>query len=273
MTTLPAQPLVSVIMPTYNRASLIGAAIESVLAQTYPHFELIVIDNFSDDDTERVVLAYAARDARVKYFKFANHGLVAASRNAGMRAAGGKYLAFLDSDDAWLPAKLARQVAFLESHPLVFLLYSRFHISKDGIITGVGPRRFALARGRAFKQLFLSDNVIGSLTVMMRREGLGAPYLFRAEPALYAVEDYDLWLRVARDHAIDYLDEPLAIHHRHDTNMTSSVRQFFVKNVRLMEAYRGEVPRSLIARRYVQCFLPVLASLAYRPIAKIFRAG
>lgn len=267
--TPPAPPLVSVIMPTYNRASLIGPAIESVLAQTYSHLELIVIDNFSTDDTERFVGALAARDPRIRYFKFANNGLVAASRNAGMQAAAGKYLAFLDSDDAWLPPKLALQVAFMESHPHVFLLYSRFYISKDGAITGVGPRGFRLVRGRAFKRLFLSDNVIGSLTVIMRREGPGAPYYFRAEPALYAVEDYDLWLRVARDHVIDYLDEPLAIHHRHDTNMTASVREFFRKNVRLMGAYRGEVSRSMIARRYLRCFLPVLTSLAYRPIAKI----
>src|SRR5947207_12701130 len=96
-------PLVSVIMPAYNRAYLIDKSIESVLNQTYRRLELIVIDNYSEDDTESVVKSFAERDPRLKYFKYANHGLVAASRNAGIDAATGQYLAFLDSDDLWLP--------------------------------------------------------------------------------------------------------------------------------------------------------------------------
>src|SRR3989304_8476363 len=98
------QPLVSVIMPTYNHARFIGEAIGSVLNQTYPNLELIIIDNYSEDNTEEIVSSY--KNQRVKYFKFRNHGVIAASRNYGMRHAQGDYIAFLDSDDLWEPTKI-----------------------------------------------------------------------------------------------------------------------------------------------------------------------
>jgi glycosyltransferase involved in cell wall biosynthesis len=258
------RPLVSVIMPTYNRGALIGKSIESVLSQTYRELELIVIDNFSADDTEHVVQAYAGRDARVRYIKCANHGLVAASRNAGMRAATGTYLAFLDSDDLWLPEKLQKQVEFLERRTDVFLVYSKFFVSRNGKMAGVGPRTRRMARGRVFEQLFVSDNMIGSLTVMMRRADDASAYYFRTDRELYAVEDYDLWLRIARRETLDFIDEPLAIYTIHDTNMTASLRLFFDKNLKLMKLYRRDVPTVLLLRRYLVCFVPAIGSALYR---------
>src|SRR6266704_594323 len=134
--TATREPLVSVIMPTYNRAKLIDKSIESVLSQTYRRLELIVIDNYSQDETETVVKSFSDQDPRVRYFKYANHGLVAASRNAGIDAAKGQYLAFLDSDDLWLPEKVQKQVDFLECHKDVFLVYSRFFVRKGSAIVG-----------------------------------------------------------------------------------------------------------------------------------------
>jgi glycosyltransferase involved in cell wall biosynthesis len=259
-------PLVSVVMPTYNHAKFIARSIRSVLAQTYPQLEVIVVDNHSQDDTERIVADIAAADPRVRYFKFDNGGLVAASRNAGMDAADGKYIAFLDSDDEWLPAKLEKQVALLESRPDVFLVYSRFLVRKGAATTGIGPRVYGMVRGRAFKRLFLSDNMIGSLTVVMRNgEGADA-FRFRVAPELYAIEDYDMWLRVARAKTIDYVDEPLAVYNVHDANMTASMKLYFTKNLRFMRAYRREVPQLLMLKRYVYCFAPALAALVYRKL-------
>ena len=107
------RPLVSVIMPTYNQAAFIGEAIQSVLAQTYSDLELIVIDNYSSDSTRDVVASL--RDARVRYFQFANQGVIAAGGNFGVRQARGEVLAFLDSDDAWLPNKLEAQLPHLRA--------------------------------------------------------------------------------------------------------------------------------------------------------------
>lgn len=266
-------PMVSVIMPTYNRAGMIGRSIESVLSQTYRHLELIVIDNFSGDDTDQVVRAFADRDSRVRYFKYANHGLVAASRNAGIRAAGGQYIAFLDSDDLWLPEKVQKQVDFLERRPDVFLVYSKFYVSRNDAIVGVKPRTRRMVRGRAFERLFVSDNMIGSLTVMMRRTDEAHAYYFRTDEDLYAVEDYDLWLRIARAETLDFIDEPLAVYTIHDANMTASVGLFFRKNLKLMKLYRHDVSTQLLLRRYLVCFVPVIGSLLYRKAGAIFSSA
>ena len=106
-------PLVSIIIPTYNREKIIGRAIDSVFAQTWQNFEIIVLDDGSQDNTKAVVEAYGPK---VKYFYQGNKG-IAGARNGGMRHAGGDYLAFLDSDDYWLPAKLEKQMALFGEHP------------------------------------------------------------------------------------------------------------------------------------------------------------
>src|SRR4051812_44716056 len=98
-------PLVSVVIPTYNHAQFLGRALGSVIAQTYTNWEAIVVDNHSQDDTDAVVASQS--DPRIKLLKIHNNGVIAASRNKAMREARGEWIAFLDSDDAWYPEKLA----------------------------------------------------------------------------------------------------------------------------------------------------------------------
>ena len=102
------QPLVSVIMPTYNHAKFIAKAIESVLSQTSQNLELIIIDNYSEDDTGEIVAS--CEDDRIIYLKFRNNGIIAASRNHGIKHSHGEYIAFLDSDDLWHKQKLEKQL-------------------------------------------------------------------------------------------------------------------------------------------------------------------
>ena len=106
-----AQPLVSVVMPTYNHAQFIKEAIESVLSQSYRNMELIVIDNYSQDNTRQIVESFG--DPRIKYHQFANNGIIAASRNYGITQAQGEYVAFIDSDDVWFGDKLKLQMEAL----------------------------------------------------------------------------------------------------------------------------------------------------------------
>ena len=113
------QPLVSVIMPTYNQEEYISDSVDSVLGQTYHHYELIIINNHSEDGTEEIVRSYS--DPRIQYYKFNNHGIIAASRNYGIRLSKGKYIAFLDSDDIWLPKKLEKQAQMMEENPEIAL--------------------------------------------------------------------------------------------------------------------------------------------------------
>src|SRR5438128_4884423 len=111
--------LVSVVIPTYNHAHFLAEAIRSVRAQTYRPIEIIVVDNFSTDDTERVVSQIALPSPT--YIKFANQGVIAASRNVGIRAAAGEYVAFLDADDIWSPNKLERQLPHLLDPAIVLV--------------------------------------------------------------------------------------------------------------------------------------------------------
>ena len=101
------QSLVSVVMPTYNHAQYIGEAITSVLNQDYQNLELIIVDNFSEDNTEAIVNGF--NDQRIQYYQFANNGIIAASRNYGITKASGEFIAFLDSDDIWKEGKLKKQ--------------------------------------------------------------------------------------------------------------------------------------------------------------------
>ena len=115
--------LVSIVLPTYNRADLLGRAIDSVVAQTYAHWELIVWDDGSTDETRRVVDRYS--DPRIQYLRGTNHG-AAYARNRAIEASGGEYLAFLDSDDEWNADKLWLEAAALTSHPEIDVLFSDF---------------------------------------------------------------------------------------------------------------------------------------------------
>ena len=106
--------LVSIVMPSWNTARFIGDSIRSVLAQTYPHWELLIVDDCSTDDTDDVVASFA--DARIRFFKNETNSGAAVSRNRALREAEGEWIAFLDSDDLWAPDKLEKQIAFMQAN-------------------------------------------------------------------------------------------------------------------------------------------------------------
>ena len=188
--------LVSVIMPTYNHARYIGEAIESVLNQTYKNFELIIIDNYSTDNTAEIVASY--NDKRIKYLKFRNHGIIAASRNHGIKNSNGKYIAFLDSDDIWLPQKLELQIELMESNKDIFTsLYRKSVIANSGTVV----------RMEVFKELGLLDE----------------------NPKLVTIEDYEMWLRIAKSRPIDYVDHKIQLLYRIRCDNSSNMMKSFTK--------------------------------------------
>ncbi|MFC2025019.1 glycosyltransferase [Chloroflexota bacterium] len=218
---------VSVIIPTYNRAHLISNAIDSILAQTFNDFELIIVDNFSSDDTESVVKSYV--DRRIRYFKNNNNGLVSINRNYGIENSRGEYIAFLDDDDSWLPKKLEKQVSLLESNNELGLVYSDCYVidDNDNIRENTYCYGRKLAKGKAFNELFQS-NFIPMLTVVIRKEALDKVGGFN--PRYKIAEDYDLWLRIAAHYPIDFTDQPLAkfrVHSQssYQTNTVLSYRE------------------------------------------------
>jgi glycosyltransferase involved in cell wall biosynthesis len=196
-------PLVSVIIPTYNRADLVSQAVASVLDQGHPHCEIIVVDDGSTDDTAQRLLAFGKQ---IRILRQPNAG-VSAARNQGIRAAQGPFIALLDSDDYWLPGKLHRQVAFFEKHPEALICQTQEIWIRNGV--RVNPkRRHRKVSGIIFEKT-LPLCLVSPSAVMLRRSLLEQVGLF--DEALPACEDYDLWLRVSWQHPIHLIDQPLVV--------------------------------------------------------------
>lgn len=196
-------PEVSVVIPTYNRREMVVEAVDSVLAQTVSDYELIVVDDGSADGTREELGKYAGRLRLISQ----PHRGVAAARNLGAAAASARYLAFLDSDDLWLPRKLEAQLAYLERFPGFALCQTEELWFRNGV--RVNPKKRHRKRvGDIFKES-LELCLISPSAVMMRREVFEAAGGF--DERLPACEDYDLWLRVTRDHAVGLVPEPLVI--------------------------------------------------------------
>lgn len=200
-------PLVSVVIPAYNRAHTIARAITSVLTQDYDQFEIIVVDDGSTDTTRAVVEAMT--DPRLRVITQANAG-VAAARNRGVAEAGGELVAFLDSDDEWLPGKLTAQVScFRHGSSRLGLVYTGFEsITADGMQSV----HEAQHSGWIYRDLLARNVVTGcGSTAMFRRAAL--EMVGGYDPALPANEDYDLVLRVARFFEADCVAAPYARYH------------------------------------------------------------
>ncbi len=195
-------PLVSIITPSWNVERLIGETIESVQAQTLPDWELLIADDCSTDNTAAVVEGYAAKDPRIKLIRQPRNGGPALARQAAIEQAQGRFIAFLDSDDLWLPAKLERQIAFArERHAgLSFTAFRR--INEDGSATG---RLIAVPDSLSYEQL-LKNTSIATLTAIVDRD-IAGNIAMKNEP----YDDFCLWLSILKPGHIAYgLNEDLA---------------------------------------------------------------
>lgn len=196
-------PFVSIIIPTYNRGWVIKEAIDSVLEQTYKNVELLVVDDESTDNTTEILNAYG-KDIQVLTQK--NKG-VSAARNRGISEAKGELIAFLDSDDLWLPKKLAVQVDFFQSNPEALICQTEEIWIRNG--KRVNPKKkHKKYSGMIFNQC-LPLCIVSPSAVMMRRSLLKKVGLF--DEHLPACEDYDLWLRVSWQYPIYLIDTPLIV--------------------------------------------------------------
>lgn len=196
-------PEISVVIPTFNMARFVGEAVRSVLDQTFADFEVLVVDDGSTDNTREVIAAID--DPRVRYLHQENRGL-AGARNAGIEAARGSFIAFLDADDLWLPDKLARQRQLFADRPWVGLVYTGAYVMEGGQVFACHRGRY---RGHVVRELLTVDNiVVGSgSAAMVRRECFDRVGLF--DESLSACEDWDMWLRIAARYPFDFVEQPL----------------------------------------------------------------
>ncbi len=195
-------PLVSIITPSWNVASLIGETIGSVQAQTMTDWELVIADDCSTDQTAAVVEGRAASDRRIRLIRQPRNGGPALARQAAIEQAQGRFVAFLDSDDLWLPAKLERQIAFAQANRAA-LSYTAFRrIDETGSVTG---RLIEVPASLSYEQL-LKNTSIATLTAMVDRDVAG-PIAMKNEP----YDDFCLWLSVLKPgHVARGLNEDLA---------------------------------------------------------------
>ncbi len=209
------KPLVSVIIPTHNRKQLLAEAVDSVLAQTFPNLEVIVVDDGSTDGTGEMVRERYAREMRVRYI-WQENGERAVARNRGIAAAQGDFVAFLDSDDAWLPQKLEKQMP-LFADPAVNLVHCGYSIIDHN---GAKVRDLVRDEGVTGDIFFnmIYQNEIGSPTAVVRHRTIERAGLFCANPLLLTFEDWEFWTRMCYGSRVAYVAEPLALYRVHGGN-------------------------------------------------------
>lgn len=204
---------VSVVIPTYNSARFLGEALDSVTAQSFRDLEIIVVDDGSTDDTPALLARYGEQITRLRQ---AQSG-PAAARNAGLAAARGEFVAFLDADNFWVPTKLERQLPRFRGRPQLGLVFSDA-VTFDA--QGVRSDSWLAERpgqGNWTFERLLSDNFICTSTVVARRECFARVGGF--DPELRSVEDREMWLRIAAEYELDCVPEPLAWWRFHEANL------------------------------------------------------
>ena len=255
-------PLVSVIIPTYNRGSIVREAIDSVLNQEFDDFELILVDDGSTDDTAEIMGQYRER---VTVLTQRNHG-VSAARNRGIRAASGRYIAFLDSDDCWLPQKLSRQVGFFNANPDALICQTEETWIRNG--RRVNPkRRHSKPSGMIFERS-LELCLVSPSAVMIHHSLFNRVGMF--DESLPACEDYDLWLRVSCRYPIFLIETPLIIKrggHADQLSRQPSLDKYRIKSL------AGIIDRGVLSERQHAAALKVLEKKCAVYAAGCFKRG
>lgn len=189
-------PRISIIMPAFNAAAYIQESIESVLVQTYSHWELLVVDDGSTDQTKEIVASFVARDSRIRYF-FQSNGKQGKARNKALAHAIGQYVTFLDADDIWVSGKLSGQIVQMEAHG-VDLVFGFAHLMREKVptneITGRGLGYFL---GDTAVNLHLHGNAFVLSTTLVKTDVVRAVGGFSEDERIQNCEDWHLWLKIA----------------------------------------------------------------------------
>ncbi|MDP1853777.1 MAG: glycosyltransferase [Candidatus Omnitrophota bacterium] len=221
--------MISVIIPTYNRAQYICETIDSVLAQTYKDYEIIVVDDGSTDNTKELLAKY---NGKIQYVYKTNSG-VSAARNLGINLSKGEYLAFLDSDDMWLPEKLEKQMGAINEDSIGLIHTAKYMIDAKGKLTGdVRPRYPA-------KNLDdLLNNYHICMSVLVKKDLVKKAGMF--DETISGSEDKDLWIRIAKIAKIKFIDDPLIKYRVHSDNTCNDCEKIYTGHVKTFEKLRKD---------------------------------
>lgn len=207
--------MISIITPAYNASRYLSCAIESVQAQTFDKWEMLIVDDYSRDNTLEIARSYAKRDHRIKAIGLKENMGAAQARNMALRQAQGPYIAFLDSDDMWLPQKLEKQLAFMKkgNHAFTFTSYECVSSDLSEVLYTVNAPAHIGYRG------YLRNTIIGTLTVLINRDITG----YFEMPLIRSSHDMALWLQLMRrGHRAFALQEVLAKYRNTEKSNTDS---------------------------------------------------
>jgi glycosyltransferase involved in cell wall biosynthesis len=253
----PKIPQVSVIIPTYNRAGCLREAVDSVLSQEFSGFELIVVDDGSTDETPQLLREYGDS---IRVLRQENRG-VSAARNAGIASGRGELIAFLDSDDIWLPGKLARQVDFFRQNPELLICQTEELWVKNGRRVNPGQRH--RKRGGMIFEPSLALCLVSPSAVMLRRELFDRVGFFAEH--LPACEDYDMWLRVSCRFPVGLIETPLIVKRGGHADQLSRTRG--------LDRYRIESIAKLMADGCLSAAQRIAAAAVLKQKCRVYADG
>jgi len=259
------RPIVSIIIPTFNRAGMIHRAIESIKLQTFNDWELIVVDDASTDSTEEIIQTYMRDDQRIRYIKHEKNQGGSAARNTGIKNSKGSYIALLDDDDRWYPEKLRLQYDYLQNYPETGLVYSGFcyvDYETDKIIKSVRPRY----QGNV-SSIILKNNIIGSPTPLIRNECFQRAGLF--DEKLSSCQDWDMWIRISQYCSFAYVKECLAEVTMHGRQISSDLSSKIDSRKKLLDKYFYFIKKnpSILSCHYKR--LAALHAIDHSPVQAI----
>lgn len=244
----PVPPTVSVIIPTYNRAHLLGRALHSVLSQTYTALEVIVVDDGSTDDTRQLVMSFT--DPRVRYVASEKRLGAAAARNLGISHAAAEFIAFQDSDDEWLCQKLEKQMEAFASAPLeVGVVYCGFFRIENKGACYYPPNSTEMTSGRILPAI-LKGNFVTTQASVVRRSALKAVGYF--DERLPRFQDWELFIRLAKHCEFVCLDEPLLLAFHTESSITTDNSRIYQALKIILEKHEDLYvsDRCALARQY-----------------------
>jgi glycosyltransferase involved in cell wall biosynthesis len=216
------KPDVSVILPTYNQFQYLELAIKSVLSQSFKNWELIIIDNNSDDGTSKILNKYKSN--KIKILKINNHGIIAKSRNKGIIESNGKYIAFLDSDDIWYPNKLEKCLELLKP-PYSLICHSELWNYDGNKKTkhNYGPNNKSL-----FINLLFKGNCLSTSAILVLKKEIIKAKMFSEDYRFNTVEDYHLWLKLSKNGVkMNFINNVLGEYLIHSANNSNAVKRNF----------------------------------------------
>lgn len=223
--------LVSIITPSFNCARFIGETIESILAQTYQNWELLITDDCSTDSSRDVIQSWCNKDSRIKLFKLSQNSGAGVARNNSIKEAKGRFIAFCDSDDRWYPKKLERQLQFMFEKNCAFSYTSYMTCEENGAVSGI-----VVCRNKESFSSITRDDKIGCLTVIYDAEKVGKVFM----PDIRKRQDWALKIKILSICKVAYgMKEPLAIYRLRNNSLSNNKMNLIKYNIAVYNSVLG----------------------------------